>query len=94
MAKPKLSEHEWTVLRDVVLLHQSGHVLVHALTKEADRDAIGQLVLRGLLEIRATAKNQGFDERRVVPTAVGRRLVTELNTAAAIAGTLSEEVAA
>lgn len=94
MAKPKLSETEWSVLRDVTELHEAGgHVLLTSGIKPDELEAVGALVLRGLLEIRATAKNQGYDERRVVPTAVGRRLIHEVNTADAVAGR-GEEMAA
>jgi len=94
MGNPRLSELEWTVLRDITEMHEHyGHVNVHRNMKEEEREAIGTLVLKGLLEIRATAKEQGYDDRRVVPTPVGRRLVAQANTADAIAGA-SNEVAA
>lgn len=87
MTKPNLSEHEWDVLRDVTEMHEvHGHTIIHENMREDDIEAVGELMLRGFVEIRATAKDQGHGQRRVVPTPVGRRLIAELNTADAVGG--------
>lgn len=70
-----LTPHEADVLRDVIeLVDAHGSVAVHRNIAEADREAINGLFVKGYVDLMRTHKEAPDDERKVVPTARGRRL--------------------
>jgi hypothetical protein len=68
-----LTAAQQTLLQDIVDMHEKhGTVELHGNMAAAEQQIVTELSLRGLLEVRPTAKGMPMDRRIVVPTPVGR----------------------